>query len=306
MKIMEAISIKKVSKHFKINRSIIKALEDISFSIQEGEIFGILGPNGAGKTTLLNCINGMLTPDKGSIRIFGKSLLEDIDILENINFVSGESKFHWNLNARQVLKFYGMLYNIPLDVIRQRSDMLIKLLDISDFANRNFDTLSTGQRMRVVLAKVMINEPKLMLLDEPTLGLDPNIAVKVRDLILRINKEKGTTILLTSHYMSEVEQLCKRIAFLHNGRIVDIGEVEKVKLKKFNEYDVSIELRQVKNKAALEKMGFTVRGNSVSMPLSNNQNISTIISKLIKEGYHIVDMEIRKPSLEDYFIKMVK
>jgi ABC-2 type transport system ATP-binding protein len=304
---MEAVKVVNVSKKFKADRKAhIHALKNVSLEIEEGEIFGILGPNGAGKTTLLNVMTGLLIPDSGYVKIFGKTLQEDRTVLEKINYVSGESRFHWNLTPKNILNFYGMLYNVPRTERKRRMNHLIDIFEVGPFVNQRFGHMSSGQRMRTVLAKSLINNPKLLLLDEPTLGLDPDIALKVRKLIASINKERKTTIILTSHYMSEVEQLCKRIAFIHQGKVVDVGEVEKVKLKKFAVYDVMIELRRIKKPDLLRKMGFKIQGNRLFIPLDQDKSISELLSKLVSKGYHITDLEIKKPSLEDYFIKMLK
>lgn len=304
---MEAVKIVDVSKKFKVGKRLfIHALKNISLDIEKGEIFGILGPNGAGKTTLLNVITGMLIPDSGYVKIFGKTLKEDKTLLERINYVSGESRFHWNLTPKNVLNFYALLYNVPRADRKRRIKYLIDTFEIGSFVNQRFGSLSSGQRMRLVLAKSLINNPKLLLFDEPTLGLDPDIAIKVRKLISKINKERKTTIILTSHYMSEVEQLCKRIAFIHEGRLVDVGEVEKVKLKKFEVYDVMIELREMKNPDWLRKLGFKIQGKRLFIPLPYDQSISKLLSKLVNANYHITDLEIKKPSLEDYFVKMLR
>jgi ABC-2 type transport system ATP-binding protein len=205
-----------------------------------------------------------------------------------------------------VLNIYGMLYNVPADKIKERSEELIKLLDITPFANRRFDSLSTGQRMRIVIAKALINEPELLLLDEPTLGLDPHIAIKVRKIIARINKEKGTTIVITSHYMDEVELLCDRVAFIHKGKLIDVGEIEKVKSSKFNTYDVVIDLKKAKNAKELTRMGFEVKGNRIKATLRTDQDISKLMSGLVKKVYDIMDIKVKRPNLEDYFVKMLE
>jgi len=302
---MQAVRINRVSKHFYTNKTRFDALKNISINIEEGEIFGILGANGAGKTTLLNCINGMLIPNKGRVEIFGKTIEEDFSLLETTNSVSGETRFHWSLSAKQVLKFYSMLYKIPAKESKKRIKGLIKDLEIKDFMDQKFDTLSTGQRVRLVLAKSLINHPRLLLLDEPTLGLDPDIAVKVRKKITQVREKYNTTIILTSHYMDEVEQLCDRIAFIHKGELIDIGAVKDVKKNKFDTYQIIIDIKNPK-KTQLEKMGFKVKNKQISKYLKHDQDISKVLSDLVKGGYKIIDMEVRKPSLEDYFIKMLK
>jgi ABC-2 type transport system ATP-binding protein len=153
----EALSIKGVSKHFQIGKKRFYALKKVNLSVKEGEVFGFLGPNGAGKTTLMNCVTGMLLPDAGTIEIFGENILEKEDYLEQMNFVSGESRFHWSLSPIQILRFFSKIYNIPRRTAENRIEELIKTFEISGFKNQRFDSLSTGQRTRVILAKALIN-----------------------------------------------------------------------------------------------------------------------------------------------------
>jgi ABC-2 type transport system ATP-binding protein len=197
-------------------------------------------------------------------------------------------------------------YNVPADKIRQRSEELIKQLDITSFANRRFDSLSTGQRMRIVIAKALINEPRLLLLDEPTLGLDPHIAIKVRNIIGEVNKKKGTTIIITSHYMDEVEMLCDRVAFIHKGKLIDVGEVKEVKSSKFSTYDVVIDLKEIRDAQELIEMGFELKGKKIKTTLRNDQDISHLMSGLVKKGYEIADIKVKRPNLEDYFVRMLE
>ncbi len=296
--------IKGLSKHFKVGKKKFYALKKVDLAVNEGEVFGFLGPNGAGKTTLLNCVTGMLLPDSGTIEIFGENIMEKEDYLEQVNFVSGESRFHWNLTPVQILRFFSKIYNIPRKTSEARIAELIKTFEISSFQDKRFDSLSTGQRTRVILAKALINEPRLLLLDEPTVGLDPDIARKVREKIQQVNKEKKTTIILTSHYMSEVEQLCKRIAFISKGEIIDIGEVKDIMKDRFKDYELIIDLLDAKDPASLRKLGLKVKGSQVSMTIANEEGISEIISRLVGKGYHIKDIEVKRPKLEDYFVKI--
>lgn len=239
------IEIKNVTKEFKSEGKKFCALDSVSFGIKEGEIFGLLGPNGAGKTTLINILTGLLVADKGSVTILGKDVARHRnDILEKMNAVSGDSKFHWLLTSKEILRFYFSAYNVPKAEREKRTERLVEMFEIDSIMEKRFAWLSTGERMRLILAKSMINDPEVLLLDEPTLGLDPDIAIRIRKLILDVNKNYGTTILLTSHYMKEVEELCGRIAFIHKGKIVDIGKIrdlkKRVKKKTLEEYFVEM------------------------------------------------------------------
>ncbi|HLD57160.1 MAG TPA: ABC transporter ATP-binding protein [archaeon] len=300
-----AIEITNLSKIYKVKKKDFYALKDINLSIEKGEIFGLLGPNGAGKTTLLNTLIGFLYPDKGEAKVLGVKPYSNREVLEKMNFISGETRFHWSLHSIDILNYYGMSYNIPKKERARRIESLIDFFEIDRIRNKKFAWLSTGERMRLVFAKALLNNPKVLLLDEPTLGLDPDIAMKVRKEVKRVNKKFKTTILLTSHYMNEVEILADRVAFINKGEIIDIGSVEKVKLSKFDTYDVIIQVDKVKEKKDLKDMGFSVSGNKISKKLSSDENLSQLLSDIAKLGYKVQDIETKKPTLEDYFVKIV-
>lgn len=230
--VMSVIEVSGISKQFGRGKARFYALKDVSLDVKEGEILGILGPNGAGKTTLLNIIMGIVYADSGSATIFGESVRKRGAV--KIGYVSGEERFHWALTPFDVLMFGGRLYGLSATERKQRAAELLKLFGLEKVVSRKFDVLSTGEKMRLAFAYALINKPKLLLLDEPTLGLDPDIAIKVREEIKRINRELGTTIVLTSHYMQEVEQLCGRIAFINKGRIMHVGSVAGIRKKHIN------------------------------------------------------------------------
>jgi ABC-2 type transport system ATP-binding protein len=213
-----------------ITKQRIRALDGVSLSVEPGEIYGLLGPNGAGKTTTLNCLSLLLRPDSGEIRIFGQDVRRSPrKIRSRLNMSSGNANFPWCMTVREILKFYGYLYGLWGRALSARIDELASVLELEPFLSRRFDELSTGSKQRLALAKALINSPELLFLDEPTIGLDPHVSIKLRAFIQKVNREQGITILLTTHYMAEAEQLAHRIAFLQKGRVLALGTPEELK-----------------------------------------------------------------------------
>ncbi len=298
------IEARDVYKRFKDEGKYFYALEGINLAVRKGEIFTLLGPNGAGKSTLLNIMMHLLLPDKGEVLLFGEK--PGRDIYQRIGFISGEAKFHWALKSKDVLDFYGRVYGISKEEKQKRIAETTALFDIKDIMEKRVEVLSTGERMRLSFAKALLNKPELLLLDEPTLGLDPDISIRIRAEIKKINKEFGTTILLTSHYMHEVEQLADRIAFIHKGKILEEGEIKKLKLKHFNEYELTIFSNNILKTERLKELGFTIEGKKIRKTLPSNGGIHIVLEQMAKLGIKIHEIEIKKPSLDDYFVKMTQ
>ncbi len=298
---MNPIVIKNVSKTFKSRKQAVKALQNVSFEVKKGEIFGLLGPNGAGKSTLINIMLNLLLPDEGSVEILGEK--PSPNVLRRINVVAGGSEFHWALTPNDILAFYAKIYEVPNP--KERIQELVTLLKIEPLMDRKFSWFSTGERLRVAFAKALLNKPELLLMDEPTLGLDPDVARQVRNEVQRLNKETGMTILLTSHYMHEVEQLCNRIAFIHKGKIADIGDVKSVKLKHFGSYEIILHLDKKPTAAFAKENNLTVKEKKVRATLTSEEALSTLLASIHEAGYKIRDIAMKKPTLEDYFIKVL-
>jgi ABC-2 type transport system ATP-binding protein len=198
------------------------AVDDISFEVRPGEIVGLLGPNGAGKTTTIHMILGLISPSAGEVRIFGQPFdAHRQEILEQMNFTSPYVAFPGRLTVFENLKVFARMYNVRDP--RAKIAELAKLFGIEDLLRKPFSRLSSGETTRVGLCKAFMNEPKLLLLDEPTAYLDPQIAAHVKGILLEMQRERGTTILYTSHNMAEVEKMCSRIIFLSRGRIIASG-----------------------------------------------------------------------------------
>lgn len=205
------------------NYQDVEAVQDVSFAVEAGEIVGLLGPNGAGKTTIISMILGILAPSGGSIEIMERTMAADAErICRNINFSAVYTHVPANLSVLQNLKIFGLLYDIPN--LSAKIESLLTEFDLHRFRHTKAGLLSSGEMARLNLAKSLINEPKLLLLDEPTASLDPSIASDVRDKIRDYTERTGAAVLWTSHNMKEIEDMCTRVLFLSRGRILLAGD----------------------------------------------------------------------------------
>ncbi len=217
------VSVSGLTKVFKK----LTAVDHVSFEVRRGEILGLLGPNGAGKTTIIHMLLGLTTPNAGEIRIFGLDLrTHRQEILQQVNFSSTYTEMPYSLTIRESLRVFARLYNVPNREEKIRD--LLQTFGLLDIKTKQVRTLSTGQRTRLNLCKALINDPRLLLLDEPTSSLDPDIADKTRRFLRMVMTERELSILYTSHNMKEMEEICDRIVFLHKGRILAEGTPDEV------------------------------------------------------------------------------
>lgn len=217
------VSVEGLTKVFKS----LKAVDNVSFSIFPGEILGLLGPNGAGKTTIIHMLLGLTTPTSGDIQIFGLDLKKHrADVVQDVNFSSSYVSMPNSLTVKESLKVFARLYKTKDR--EKRIHELLKAFEIADIKNKLVRHLSSGQQTRLNLAKALINDPKVLFLDEPTASLDPDIADKTRTLLKSIKKERNISILYTSHNMKEMEEMSDRIIFLHKGQIIAEGKPKEV------------------------------------------------------------------------------
>ena len=295
------LEVRNLTKKFKK----IKAVNNVSFHIKEGEIVGLLGPNGAGKTTTIQMLLSTLTPTSGEITYFGKDFkTHREEILQNVNFCSSYIRLPWRMTVGENLDVIARLYGVRNR--KKRINKLLKAFDISEFEKRPFASLSAGQIMRVILAKSFVNYPRVILLDEPTASLDPDIALKVREFLIREQKEFKVSMLYTSHNMAEVERLCDRVIFLSKGKIIaedtPLGlankiEVSRVDLLVVGDGDKAKRLCLEKGwKASLDERYLKVE--------IKEKQISNLLSALAEAGIEYTEISIEKPTLEDFFLKV--
>lgn len=302
------LDVSHLTKTFPTPTGIFSAVDDISFSIKEGEIVGLLGPNGAGKTTTIQMLLGLITPTAGTIKYFGRDLARNREeCLAKINYSSAYSHMQGKLTVMQDLMIYAGLYNVAH--AKKRIGELIEILDVKETLNQLFWKLSSGQKTRVNLVKSLLNFPKLLLMDEPTASLDPEIVDKILTLIVDMQQKEGVAILYTSHNMTEVERICDRVIFLDHGKIVEedtpLGLSKRVG-------DALLRITYDGNKDSVHEYlyegGYMCRflnDNHVEIHLPETE-IPKALFGLSGKGVWLTDIDIQKPSLEDVFLSIVK
>jgi ABC-2 type transport system ATP-binding protein len=288
----------------------VPAVDRISFEVRKGEIFGFLGPNGAGKTTTINMICGLLKPDAGVLLLDGRDMLGGGPaIRKNLGVVPQDVALYDELNAVENLKFWGGLYGLKGPLLKRRIDELLEATGLAERAKERVSRYSGGMKRRLNMAAGMVHKPKLLLLDEPTVGIDPQARSHMLDLV-RVFAKQGTTILYTTHYLEEAESLCGRLAIIDHGRILASGTQDDIKR-------IVGENRMLKvtgrfSRAAVERLQKKIKSLTVvsvseneavySLPVA--QGTGKFIEALLKSGFEIENLGIREPSLDSVFIKL--
>jgi ABC-2 type transport system ATP-binding protein len=209
-----------------------EVLQGVDLMVAPGSIFGVLGPNGAGKTTLISILTTLLLPDRGRATVLGLDVVKEAARLrERINLAASSAHFLWSLTAEECLRFYGRVYGLGGRALTDKVEELLQLFELIPHRRTKFESLSTGLKQRLALAKALINTPELLFLDEPTSGLDPEMARHTREEILRLNRDAGLTILLTTHNLREAEMLCSEVTFLKNGRLLATGSIPELQAR---------------------------------------------------------------------------
>ncbi|BAD86215.1 ABC-type multidrug transport system, ATPase component [Thermococcus kodakarensis KOD1] len=289
----------------------VEAVKGISFEVKRGELFGLLGPNGAGKTTTIKMLTTLLEPSGGSAKILGLDLIRDArEIRKRINLVAeGERTLYWRLSAYENLKYFARIYYVPKSEMEKRIEELLKLVGLWERRNDLVMSYSRGMKQRLAIAKALINDPEVLFLDEPTLGLDVQSALFVRDFVKRLVKEEGKTVLLTTHYMVEAEELCDRIAIIDHGRIIALDTPEGLKKLVKDEETVEIAVREF-NPALLEKSPWklavvqSTEERTVLRGSVDEEDLPKLVEWLVKNQVKVVSVERKEPTLEDVFIKL--
>ncbi|MGP8125564.1 MAG: ATP-binding cassette domain-containing protein [Nitrososphaerales archaeon] len=288
------------------------ALDGISFDVKKGEIFGLLGPNGAGKSTTLRILSTLAKPTKGTASIGGYDIVsDDTEVRKLIGIVSEKMIMYDRLTARENLWFFGSLFDIPSDVLTPRIDELLDLVQLTKWKNAQVGTFSTGMRQRMNVVRALLNMPRVLFLDEPTLGLDPQSSVEIREFVKKLNRENGTTIIVTTHTMVDADMLCDRIAIIDHGRVVALDTSSNLK-KLISGGDTTILKLGVANLTAdlLETLRTLDCVQSVSQENSTHVRLiargddafDNVIDAVRRKGGKIASIENMQPTLEDVFL----
>ena len=288
----------------------LKAVDGISFDVKEGELFGFLGPNGAGKTTTLSMISGLLKPDKGTVHV------GDIDVWQApkkakrlMGLIPQDLALYEELNARENLKFWGSLFHLPKAALKANIDLWLERVGLSDRAKEPVSKFSGGMKRRLNLAIGLVHNPKIVLLDEPTVGIDPQARNNILDIIRDIAKE-GTTILFTTHHLEEAEALCDRLAIIDHGKILAAGSVQELAqvVGDGNVVTISGDFTAMRINEVLETTQFPVLNVAdQTATLSLNQQgkmLTSLLQTLNEASIEITDIAMQKPNLESVFLKL--
>ena len=300
------IAVENLSKKF----GELQAVDRISFTVSQGELFGFLGPNGAGKTTTICMVSGLLRPDGGTVLIENYNLWESPRAAKRLlGLVPQDLALYQEFSARENLRFWGGLYGVSRSQLKQNTEELLERVGLADRAREPVSRYSGGMKRRLNLAIGLVHKPKVLLLDEPTAGIDPQARNNILELIRDIAGQ-GTTIILTTHYLEEAERLCDRIAIIDHGRILQTGSVSEL-AKVVGDRDVitlhgKFTAERLRQCLETEPVSFlAVSDQSASLNLvQRDYGMASLVNRLTEAGIELADISIQKPILENVFLKL--
>jgi ABC-2 type transport system ATP-binding protein len=309
-----AIDAREVAKTFRsgwFRPRVTAALRGVTLAVPRGAIMGLLGPNGAGKTTFLSILATLLIPDHGVARVLGMDVVrESMALRRRLNMATGRPSFLWSLRVAEIVEFYGRLYGLSGRALRARVDRLIEEYELAAYRGVPYNELSTGLKQRVALAKALVNDPELLFLDEPTLGLDPDVSVRVRAHIAALRRDRGMTIVLTTHYMREAEELCDEVAFIKEGRILDVGTPDELKRRIGLGDVIALRLEPAAPAWLAEAPGVlrcTSEDGWTRCTVDHaDKRLPDLLRQLFAEGVTVRNVRVREPELEEVFVELAR
>jgi ABC-2 type transport system ATP-binding protein len=298
------VELKDVAKSFRVGfrRKRVDAVRQVDFSVNEGEIFGVIGPNGAGKTTTIKMITGLVTPERGTVKVHGISASE-VRSREDMGYLPENPYFYEHLTAREMLRFYGQLFGMGGKALEKRAAELIERVGLTEAADRPLKRYSKGMRQRAGIAQALINDPRLVILDEPQSGLDPAGRKEVRDLIFGL-REEGKTVLFASHILSDVEAICDRVAVLHLGVLKGVGSVQELTSDATIRYEIRVSGFDTKAFDYARTLRESVE--DVLIEVDSPAQRDEVLKTVLNAGGTVQSVTPHKESLEDIFMRETK
>lgn len=298
-----------VKQLFKREYTIKKAVEDISFSIDKGELVGYIGPNGAGKSTTIKMLTGILHPTSGEVIVNG--IVPHNNRKQNamnIGVVFGQrSQLYWDLPMLDAYQLYKKMYKIDDETFKRNIDFFTEVLDMSEFLTRPIRQLSLGQKMRAEFSVALLHNPDILYLDEPTIGLDVLAKKRIREALKEINKEHKTTVILTTHDMDDIEEICDRLILIDEGKLLFDGELERFKDSYAEDSVVEFIYDESKSENSFEADGITIidieKGKKTAT-FNTKRYTSAAVTRLLMEKYDIIDFSVKDSNIEDILRKI--
>ena len=298
-----SVQIRNAKKTFRVGffRRKVEAVRDVSFEVEKGEIFGIVGPNGAGKTTTLKMLTGLVRPESGTLLIDGQDV-RDVRTRRKLGYLPENPYFYEHLTIDELLRFYGQLYGLERAVLRRRVPDLIERVGLLHARDRKISKFSKGMRQRAGLAQALIDDPELVILDEPQTGLDPFGRKDVRDLIFSL-KEEGKTVLFSSHILPDVEAVCDRVVLINKGIVLDVGTLNELTGQRLKGFEIVA--TNVQTIPAMARKLHTQAG-STFLDVSTEADLQRCLTQLLAQGAQINGVTTRREDLEDVLVRDMK
>jgi len=304
-------------EHLTKNFGQFKALDDVSFEINKSEIVGLLGPNGAGKTTTLRILTSYIFPTLGQVKYDNLDIVEDsLAIRKKIGFLPENNPLYEEMKVKEYLSYAGEMHDIAKDKLNEAVKKAIEICGLKEKQNQEISKLSKGYRQRVGLAQALIHDPEILILDEPTEGLDPNQRIEIRDLIKKIGAQK--TVILSSHVLSEVDATCNRVLIINQGKIVASGSPEELKAQSAKQTKINLKaegpmdpmVEAIKKLDGVERiLNAKSEGNIVSIEIetdSTKELRKPLVQLLLDNNWQLLEITKQEKSLEDIFVKLTK
>jgi ABC-2 type transport system ATP-binding protein len=279
----------------------IKTLDDVNLDVPQGSIFGFLGPNGAGKTTTLRLLLGLLRNQQGSIEIFGNNFSSQrIEILKRLGSLIEQPSLYGHLTAKENLEIYRRIYKCS----KPRVDEVLKLVGLENTGKKKAKQFSLGMKQRLSIAIALLHQPELLILDEPTNGLDPNGIIEVRELLKKLNKEHNTTVLVSSHILNEVERMASHVGIIHKGKMLFQGTLPELQQMKTVQASLEIETNDNNKASQLLQPEFAVQilGHRISIPYLSKEQAAMVNKKLVQNGLDVFAIHPQQSDLEQLFL----